>query len=273
MISPRPKPQRTPHQKPERLPERNAVTIALGFKCHDGIAICSDSLVTQGNQFGFYKAKFHFIRYPDDADWVVMTMYSGYEDVMSRVNRSIEASLKLSVASISIAKVREVVEGVLEYEYKKHRPEISKLETLCAISVKGEKLELLRSKGKVVTDAQFECLGIGDSALLRFLYDIACPIQNSLNVQQALLWGIYMIQQAKKYVPQWCGGDTHAFKILEDGKVYPFIKPIEVEEMAAKLELTVSEIVWYFTNPSIDKFEFDRECEKLIYRLRLWRMQ
>jgi hypothetical protein len=249
---------------------REAVTIALGFKCVDGIVLCADSLVVKGDRLGFYEAKLHYIHGPS---WSVVTVYSGFKHPMVRVNSALEKEIKKLGQSVSVSAAREAFEAVLAGEHRKHRADLSYLETLCAISVAGEKQELLVSKGRMVSEANCECLGIGDSPLIRFLFTFAHPlVPMALPLaDQSLLWGIAMIQQTKKYMPQNCGGETHAVKITDDGKIHVPFRSSKVESACDELLFEMSGLISCFLDPSLDELAFERECERSMAALKLLR--
>ena len=250
---------------PKRLSgKEKAVTVALGFKAPESIILCSDSLVIKEDQFGFYETKFFAA---GGENWSVMTMYAGFRQTMKRVNELLDKKLK-SVAVMSVASIRDAFESTLASEHKAHRVEVSGLSTLCAISVGDENLELLTSKGKLVSEAECECIGVGHSALARYLFGIAFPIGRAIDARHSMFWGIYVMKQVKKFIPHLCGGDTHAFEILSGGRIKPYTEAHKVEVMCEALELGISSLMATFCSPYVSDLEFESECERFSARLR-----
>ena len=95
----------------------------------------------------------------------------------------------------------------------------------------------LRTKRTLVTEAEWECLGLGDSSLARYL--AATFHWPQMTTGQALLLGIYMTQQAKRYV-NGCGGDTDAL-VLGYGGAVEEIERGQTAKMEQYLELAVGE--------------------------------
>jgi len=194
------------------------MTVALGFRCEDGIVLCADTQITKEGALKYYQKKTFLVEGSDR--WSVGFTYSGNPDVMDLVIEKMrerflpdgievydEKGERNIYLEPTIGVVREIVEEVLIQVSKKHKKEMDSLEMLCAVSIAGKALEMFRTKRTLVAEAQWECLGIGDSPLIRYLAEVFnWP---HMSTKQALLLAVYMVQQAKKYV-DGCGGDTDA---------------------------------------------------------------
>lgn len=254
MIAPKPHVFHRP--KPSRLPERKAVTIALGFRCIDGIVLCTDTEMSKGD-LKFKQPKISMVSPRaqwEGAEWVLLTAYSGFEGIATRVNQLLSGKIETYLKSPELAdKLRAAIEEVLAQEYKNTRKEIDSLQMLFAISIHGEEPTFLRSWGKVVSEASVEYAGGGDSSVIRFLADLLCPHPQFLNTEQALMIALYMVAGAKKYV-SGVGQETHAV-IVRDGTVRVLVGPVveHRERYIATLEFGIAEIMRCLFNTKLSK--------------------
>jgi hypothetical protein len=73
------------------------------------------------------------------------------------------------------------------------------------------------AKAVVSIANDYECIGIGDSSLLRFLERMVGKQSIGAYItHQASLFAVYLIYQAKKYI-DGCGGDTQVSVLWPSG--------------------------------------------------------
>jgi hypothetical protein len=218
------------------------VTIALGFHCPDGIVLCSDTQITNEAAFKYYEPKIFPIESgPDTGPWAVVLTYAGNTEQMKLVYERLRPELYTSGQVPTLKFVREAYEAVLAKAYKQFKSRFN-LATLCAISIPGERNLLLVSKNDLVRESSAECLGVGDSSLIKYLTAFLLPLIFSTN--HATLAGSYIVKQAKAYV-DGCGGDTLTVA-LSNGIVSPVHQmedySDDIDRAIRRLVLDVSDV-------------------------------
>jgi hypothetical protein len=99
-------------------------------------------------------------------------------------------------------------------------------------------MQLYCGKGKLVREAVWECLGVGDSSVIRYLVSVLS--YPAPTVLQCLIFGFYIVEQAKQFIAQ-CGGPTQGIIITKDGSVRtPNFGGVDFHKMESKL----SELLW-----------------------------
>jgi hypothetical protein len=251
----RPKPHRFLGPQLWRLPKRHAVTIGLGFRCIDGMVLCSDSQLTKYD-LKFPGTKIHIIvpeQVWEGEEWIVAMCYAGHEPIERRVFESLSNRL-LGNGKPSVASARAEIEDVLAHERKQNLAMVDRLEMLFAISISNDNWQLLRSHGKIVTPVDtFHAIGIGDSSLIRFLRDLFAMHPQFMQTEECVMLGTYMVGKAKKFI-EGCGGETQALIVLPNGQLRPvFGKTIEFREAyLSKVEREFTQLISSLTNPRLD---------------------
>jgi hypothetical protein len=141
----------------------------------------------------------------------------------------------------------QIVEGVLASMSSAIKAEPYGLSTIGALSIPAanEMLMIKTSNEAVCIARDFECIGAGDSSLLRFLEPlVCCPTGMGYAAAQARLLSVYLIYQAKRYV-DGCGGTTdirvlwpHGHYDLENGAGRDIEK--EIDEIESQLSIATS---------------------------------
>lgn len=213
-----PKQQRKQYIPPDKRGGRpKAMTIALSIWSPDGIVICTNSQVTvpQYMKFSGQKIKTFW----DAEKWSVAVAYSGDPERMQRICEQMRSSL-YSGQNINEDFVKSSFEDALsDARSSIINPQYESIDALCcfsrprteqedhAWSDKG--LHVFVGKNGVVTQPteEFTILGIGDSALSRYLENLLSAYsQCYVEYPMALVIGVYIVQQAVKY-SDGCGGD------------------------------------------------------------------
>jgi hypothetical protein len=230
------------------------VTIALGFKCNDGVVLCSDSQITKEGDLKFNESKLRLVAYQGDSgNWAIGVTYAGSPEFMKLFMEKFTPSVWAIHPKPNPSAIRSAIETILDGIYRQHRS-LMNLELLCAISIPPHLDELIVSRNKLVRDAQVECLGVGDTSVVRYLSNLF--ISYNLYWKQALQIAVYIVQQAKKYTDR-CGGPTEAF-VIRNGGIYPHgdLVTQRLEKYFDLAEVEMKRLVESFVDPSLSNTEF-----------------
>lgn len=181
-----------------------AMTIAASFECQEGFVLCADRLMTHGKHtdfgaFAHYEKKvFGF----DDLDFAIAVCGSGDTITMRAVSDSILSKMELAKRPpISSALEESLNDAATKLGCA---PELSLI--VAAVSDTGES-HYFRTDGLIVQPANLvEILGLGETSLIRYLIDSA--YKPSMSIQELSCLAVFMVYEAKKYCPQYCGGQT-----------------------------------------------------------------
>jgi hypothetical protein len=135
--------------------------------------------------------------------------------------------------------IRGHLESVLLEINKKHKEKY--FEVLCAATHRVHGTQLYCGKGKLVREAVWECLGVGDTSVVRYL---SALFQNyPLMATQCLLLGYYIVAQAKEFTSQ-VGGPTQGLVVSNGTLEYPDFDDVQIfgsiERTLVQLLVTIS---------------------------------
>lgn len=250
MISPLPKPQLLP--KRMRLAERKAVTVALAAKCADGVIMCADTEVGNG-EYKFYKSKIFRLPIPYWINGEVLLAYAGSPDLMDSIAEKLRSELVNGEKNVEAA-LQKSLNAAFQTSEEAHQ-------VLCAFS--DGALHLLKSLQRSISPVSgWDCVGFGGSALVRYLGGIflnGCelPIQLGIPICN------YIVSQAKKYV-NYCGGDTNLVVLTTTGKVYEQVSSAKIDAACEQIESRINDVLTQATMLDIN----EGECLRLIRELR-----
>lgn len=149
-----------------------------------------------------------------------------------------ERAMALERGKRTLRTLKMCVQETLEDDWKKHKSHM-RAEFLCSISITNEGFKLFRSRKNLLIPAEFECLGVGDSSLVRYL--VESFVTSRMGVHHYLPLLIYVMHQAKKYI-EGCGGPTDVMYVrkleppvrgmaTQHGRLYGAVKTIERETL------------------------------------------
>lgn len=183
------------------------MTIGIGFLARNGIVLCSDRQHTSASGFKFAKRKFF-----------ASAHISGATAILSYAGQREDAQVlfdKICDRFIDDRPIRKTGDrrdphhAILENLQKIFRSAHSKnLETLIGIR-KDWFPRLFRTSGNRVIMGTTECIGCGDSSVIRYLSDLILG-PTSTHVEAAIL-GSYLISAANRYVDGCSGGPDVIF--------------------------------------------------------------
>ena len=198
------------------------MTIAVGFRCSDGVVLATDSQYSQDITKMTGKKIFPLW---SNGEYAMTLAGSGGADNIKAIVRDVEVALKDSLGSreTSSAEIQQIVENVLPPFYAKHidcaPPEVrGDLEVgfMVGIWTKREGTKLFSVCRTTITEVQdYQCIGAG-SYLTEYVSQAICP-RGRLSVEQTIALAAYIVWAAKKYV-DFCGGPTFVRALLDDGK-------------------------------------------------------
>jgi len=220
------RPKYLPPLKLSKTGKRCPMTIALGMRCAGGIVIAADELMTSSSGFKYEEEKISALSGPG---WSVLTVYSGHSglirEVLERVSKVLEG-----VSDVDLELIRASVDQVLTERGRDYAE--MELGILFAIQIEANPVELLKFDGKALHTADdFNCLGVGDSALIRYLSTSIYARHQTLSYGKNL--AIYLIGSATKYIRD-CGGSTDVAVLGDNGSLD--YGTIGVAERAATME-------------------------------------
>jgi hypothetical protein len=196
------------------------MTIAVGFKCVDGVVVAADSLYTEGTA-KLYGQKIFPI--PSNGRYGLLIAGSGGGPSLKGIVREIKKRLKRCVGPGDFADIQEILEHALRANCLKHfdaapKDRLDDLEVQLLIGVwlpgRGTRLfETFRTDALEVADHR--CIGCG-SSLAAYLNDVFFPPGNRPSVRLAEPLAAYIVGRSKYYV-QFCGGHTFVRALLADG--------------------------------------------------------
>jgi hypothetical protein len=193
------------------------MTIAVAVTYGGGVIFCSDRLITHGDAsypqaFSHYEQKIDgFIASPKSS--IAMCGATDNFDVMRSVFQEVRKHYHADQPQKN-PPLKLTLEKVLEEVISRPQSAIPSIDLLFAQTVLEGPTNLYKCTGPHVTLAnQFECVGIGDTSLIRYLQDNA--FEPGMSTNMAKTFAIYVVHMAKQYVPQYCGGETDVWEISD----------------------------------------------------------
>jgi 20S proteasome alpha/beta subunit len=225
------------------------MTIATGFWCDDGIVLASDTQITYDTGYKGYESKMYEVR---ESDWTAIFTYAGVPDVMRKFYGTfLEDALhpKNGALTSSCKGLTKLIEDVLSRMAYDFRADPGRdLYMLAALAIPNKELGMIKTSNETVCIARpYEQIGVGDTALLRFLEKMVCQPTGTHEryvTAQALKLSVYLVYQAKQYI-EGCGGATnvrilrpHGHFDVYDGATGDYEK--EIEEIESRLSIAAS---------------------------------
>lgn len=219
------------YRDPLSPPER-AVTIAVGFRCVDGIVIASDTQYTRG-PFKTEGPKIFTVKPPARQDLALLIAGAGHVAFMKRAIEQMESALSSCSANLGVNDVKVIIEDELLTFFTKHVYPIPSyegygFELLIAVWTKQDGFGLFKTTATTISAvATREVIGCGFDVVeyvLNLLY------LSPITVEDATFVAVTCVKAAKDYV-DYCGGKTNAWT-MKDGPVAR-IKPVPPPEVNA----------------------------------------
>ncbi|HUY14501.1 MAG TPA: hypothetical protein VMX16_12895 [Terriglobia bacterium] len=217
------------------------MTAVIGMVCSDGIVIAADQQISVPGQFKYHECK---IEVQDRSpDWIVTFAYAGSPSLMKEAKGKILEKLRKDVPDVTPEAVHAVAESVLEGMGRQY-VELDLQLLIATVTVSS--LELLRFDGQsraLYAADGFNCLGVGDSSLIRFLSDAL--YSKTMSIYDAANLAVYLIDKAKKYIDH-CGGETDLITIKRSGEcemMSLFAKDTALIDMQSSEDIVLKQIL------------------------------
>jgi 20S proteasome alpha/beta subunit len=143
------------------------MTIAVGMLCEDGIVLGADRLVTLEDGHKYEEQKIFPI---DGGDWKAVLTYAGDPGFAKEVHQRLSTRLNRGI-KVDCREIRNALEKILTSLGREYGDVGSSL--LVAGHANQEQAQLWKFDGRSVHKAYgFNCVGVGDSSLIRYLSEL-----------------------------------------------------------------------------------------------------
>lgn len=200
------------------------MTIAIGFPCEDGIVLCADTQMTcRVSGMKYSDAKMGTMTFMGRGNtWTVGIAYAGDEGVFKNffgaVREALENEAKPErLAAIDKKFIINTIRGALE-EAHAQSPDINSefIDVICGVAVNGKTSMYMGKRTVFYEEHEPAYIGVGNRSLSRFLAAALPLAKTPLSARQALVAGVYIVNQAKEFV-DGCGNETQAVLVKNDG--------------------------------------------------------
>jgi 20S proteasome alpha/beta subunit len=216
------------------------MTIAVGMWCDDGMVLCTDSQATVLEAGLKYPIKkIYAMEY---ADWSLAMAFAGSTDLMRLIEERVFQDLFPPTDKNDYwpFRVRAVLGRILKDVCSQHKKK--NIELLCATSNRDGAAGMFRARNMLVTESEIaECLGVGDSSIIRFLADLF--VRPGMTVLQGTVLACYMVSKATTYI-DGCDGPIQATVVGNHGTFYNI--DLSTWEEPAQLQIIEKALVRLF---------------------------
>lgn len=236
------------------------MTIAAGFRCANGIVLCSDTEYTHGQSHKSYATKIaHFAKSNQGFSFAMAG--AGAAVFMTRAFDDFADKLENNLPE-SVPKATEMLEAVLAKLYKKHIFTIpnwqdagADAQFLIAIRTPDGKQDFLKTAETMVAKAsEHECVGAGADVGEAIIDLAACP---SLAVAEATILAIHTLERVKT-TSAFCGGATAVIIQEPNGitRERKFRDVSEIEQSLRELQVDITPILLAWSDDALDEAKF-----------------
>ena len=187
------------------------MTIAVGFRCTDGILLASDTLYsgTVQNDNG---PKFWVLR---DDDPLVVFGGAGTVGALTRARDEIQRALR---KGSSFQRTLDAIDHVLEKIHKKFPPKTEAPHVQALVVIRAEDRNALYQNIYGETslspvDLPTTCLGVDTLGN----YFTALLYRSEMPIKWARVVAAYLVKNCKTYASGYCGGETHLIEVPNTG--------------------------------------------------------
>ena len=251
----------------ENVRARKAMTIGICARCTDGVVIMADRQITKAGGLKYYQRKVWSF---GSGIYHVSSVYAGIPEMAQAFQLEFKRGLPADPYAWEPSQddLQDLIEACLRRVWRKHRSDMQ-LEMLLCTRTQDSDYQLWRSSGKVLTDADLECIGVGDSSVIRYFFETFAWRSRWMNLEFFVPFGLYVMQQAKKYI-EGCGGRTDCI-IFREGKITYVSSPHQhIKEIEEEMESLEADVVNLFENYAVSKLsqeQFAQVLEKFAARI------
>jgi len=247
------------------------VTIAAGFRCINGIVLCSDSQYT--TWYGKYHGSKIFQFFPQNG--VVLVAFAGVIDYMGEVKERIAKNVDGFI--VTEESVRALVRCTLD-SFLPREGEMFQILTAFSLDVCQAKICVSNRASDMNATFRrvegYDLIGCGSSPLTHYLVGLFSRMP-TMTIEQAGLLGLYVVRQASKYGADGIGGPIQLYAINERGVVVtPFREiPEEQEKRLGEVEYNLALLLSYLTDGRYPEKDFDTLLQTFALRMRDFRQK
>lgn len=209
-----------PHNRPYPRPPKpypikrvSRMTMAASVRFADGVLVCADRMMTKGQtseaMFASYQRKlehiegkaFDAIMVGSGDDDVIRAVIDETTNLLPRAQQRYETEYFLPSEEI-----KRQFDVALSEVYEKASPSQG-ANLILAVHTIDKQIRTFRSEGKIASAAKpLEIMGIGENSLISFLRDSLYA--ETMSYEEAVGFAALIVFAAKKYCPQYVGGET-----------------------------------------------------------------
>lgn len=251
-----PKTPQKPHNPRDERKGRT-LTIAAGFRCKNGVVLCADRLITHGGpdepgSFASYETKVFAVE--NFFSFSAIACGAGDASLIRPIAESFLSALRncQQPPELRMSLAKSILEDTLN-DFAAKIASIPDVQLLIAANDDKGNQQFLRCQGLVVHPANdTEVLGIGENSLVRYLIDSV--YREDMDLNELVSLAVLIVQVAKKYCPQYCGGDTDVYAL---SKSYEFLDATPIvraeinrlekrllEELPKQIRTTIEKITY-----------------------------
>jgi Proteasome subunit len=250
-----------------------AMTIAVGFRCTDGVVLAADTEISLDDGVGKTKASkvfpvnhelSCFLTYTGDSDFV--------EDLVGDLRRILDRGLTESEALDSI---KETYRAFMQ-KYYTEAPKNEKTAASILVTLRdGARVRLYRGRNRHFTEVQtYSVLGVGQNQG----EPLFNPIHHSwLTVNQAAYVMIYALRIIKNFV-QGCGGETEIREVPDVPMLLGHLDQVtmatrEIEEDFDFLDARLRPLITMFADVFVNENDFSDALVGFAQQLKEYRTE
>jgi hypothetical protein len=243
------------------------MTIAVGFKCNDGVVLAADSEICLGPGGRKYEPQFFEI----GVNGSVYMLCAGNVDR----NAELTSALRRAIRGKAGCQLRESIEAVCRSIWTTGSADLAECEAkfgdLLITLDAGDGLQLFRAGNRHFAQVKtYSVLGV-EAAKTKPIF--ARFYNKSLDSASAAYMGIYALSQIKGTVPG-CGGQTHVWKIADSIFHRQYLSKAQIqrtEKAYRRFDAELAHILFKFPDPLLTKTQFQNRASRFnaaINRLR-----
>jgi hypothetical protein len=237
----------------------------MGALCADGAVLMADQQISVAGGLKHYRNKTWSF---STAFYHVSSVYAGIPEMARLFQMEFERNLPRNPFDWKPSQnnLQDLIKKCLRKVWKDHGSNMELAMLLCT-RAQG-KYKMWKSNGKVLTDTSLDCIGIGETSVVRYFIGTFPRAGQFTKLEYFVPFGLYVMQQAKKYV-RGCGGRTDCI-VFQEGKISYLTNPRPIKEVEEEMESLEGEVVNLFAKysaSSMKQEDFADVLEKFSARI------
>jgi hypothetical protein len=203
------------------------VTIALGIVCSDGAVLAADRQMTKDGGLKYQEKKYIIGHVKGSIPLDYIFVYCGTPEVAHIFEERIGMALLGGVCSGNVFMPSIVIDNLKSVFRDK---ESKYIETLIMVGSSDIQPFIIRTKGTRVVRSRRDCIGVGDSSVIRFVSDL---LPRTLTVEMALPVCAYLVTLGNRYI-EGCGFGPDVLFMGGPKRIPMAVSEKEVESYASR---------------------------------------